>query len=169
MLSCFLKLRRIVGVRGVRTQKPKPLIGVGCSPRFLVHALLRHLASKLLQEHDADRFHDYESFAGKILLVRCRVQSFFLAVTTGPKTDIVLLRADRMPSPSTALGHVFLKAVMLLDGWGSAWALQGCTLDALCQEPGCNRAPQNHSEAKHERTIPIKSKRGPFACWTGQQ
>ena len=70
------------------------------------------LRASFFQEDDADRFHDYESFAGKILLVRCRVESFFLAVTIGQKTDIVLLGADRVLSPSTALGHVFLKAIM---------------------------------------------------------
>ena len=98
--------------RWVRTQNPKPSIGVGCSPTFLVHVPLRRLASQLLEEHDADKFHDYESFAGKILLVRCRVESFFLAVTIGQKTDSVLLGADRVLSPSTALGHVSLKAIM---------------------------------------------------------
>ena len=81
----------LIGALGVRTQNPKPSIGLGCSRKFLSHALLRCLASKLLEEHDAEKFHDYESFAGKILLVRCRVESFFLAVTIGSKTDIVLL------------------------------------------------------------------------------
>ena len=46
---------------------------------------------------------------------------------------------------------------MLLDCRDSAWALRGFALDALCQEPGCNRA-QNHSEAKYDRAIAIESK-----------
>ena len=45
LVSCYGGSWGLVG--GVRTQNPKPFIGLGCSPRFLVHVPLRRLASQL--------------------------------------------------------------------------------------------------------------------------